>query len=110
MKRFAIRFPLKVPVLVLLSAMTLGGCQTAGQLHQSSSKGMGALSCADISAAFAAYDADRQSVGALETLATTMNLDLKAMGGTSVESAQNIFAQAKSAANIALAVQGCQSL
>lgn len=74
------------------------------------SNGMSAFSCDQIQGAFAAYDADRQSVDTLTNLGKMINVEYGELAGAAVESSDDYYEGVKDTTNIALAVKGCPQL
>jgi hypothetical protein len=93
-------------LLAILMLATLTACQTATELQSASSKGLANIySCGQINAAFAAYEADKTSFAALEQIAAMSGLVINKSTGTD---ASSYYESIKSAASVALLVQGCQ--
>ena len=95
---------------LIFTALLLTGCQTAGQLGTMSQSGMAALSCDQIGAAFRAYEADRYSMDAWVQLVKLVNPELDARAAAANTTAEQRYQEAKTYANIAMAVQGCPAL
>ena len=92
-------------LLAILMVVTLTACQTATELQNASSKGLANIySCGQINAAFAAYEADKTSFAALEEIAAMSGLVIDKSTETD---ASSYYDNVKSAASIALLVQGC---
>ena len=73
-------------------------------------QGADAFSCTEISKAFLAYDADRQSASALTVLAPLISADIGAMTQSAATTTDAYYAQAKSSANVALLLKGCSPI
>lgn len=85
--------------------ITLTACQTATELQNASSKSLAnSYSCGQINAAFSAYEADKTSFIALKQIAVMSGLVIDKSAGMDVSS---YYENVKSAASIALIVQGC---
>ena len=95
---------------ILFALVLLTGCETTSQLATMSQSGAGALSCNQIQAAFRAYEADRTSLSAWVQLVEQMNPEIDASALVGEYSPEQLYTQARTYANIALAVQGCQPL
>jgi hypothetical protein len=92
-------------LLVILMFIPLTACQTATELQNASSKGLSNIySCGQINAAFIAYEADKNSFAALEQIAGMSGLVIDKSTETDASSYYN---RIKSAASVALLVQGC---
>lgn len=91
----------------LALSVSLAGCETSSQAYSIYEKGGAGFSCGEISKAFAAYKADRNSTEGLAVLvpliSSATGVDASAAGSTS----DAYYEQAKSAANVALMVQSC---
>ena len=99
--------PCLLPV-ALFSLLFSSGCQLANEVKGVQERnGQGAFSCQQIQAAFAAYDADRESLEAYYELARVTGLGTS---GISTQTADEYYARAKERANIALILQGCPPL
>jgi hypothetical protein len=93
-------------LLAILMLVTLTACQTATELQNASSKGLANIySCGQINAAFAAYESDKTSFAALEQIAEMSGLVINKSTETD---ASSYYESIKSAASVALLVQGCQ--
>lgn len=97
----------KTLLSAVFSVVALSGCETATQLGTMSQSGTGALSCSQIQAAFSAYERDRNSMDSWVQLIKQINpsVDPSALAGD--YSPSEMYDQARSYANVALAVQGC---
>ena len=92
-------------LLSILMLFTLTACQSAAELQKASSKGLAnSYSCEQIKAAFIAYEADKTSFMSLKQLAEMSGLVIEP--STKVD-ASSYYENVKSAATIALLVQGC---
>lgn len=99
---------MKKYILMMVAIFLVAGCQTVGELQQASSKGAAnAFSCQQITNAFAAYQADKQSIDALRSIAAMTNMSTK---GVTTATADSYYEKAKNSANLALLLQGCQPL
>jgi hypothetical protein len=92
-------------LFIILMLASLTACQSATELQSAYSKGLAnSYSCSQITAALAAYEADKSSFSALQQIATMSGLVIE----KSPESdASSYYENVKSAANVALLVQGC---
>ena len=94
--------------IVLLAGLSLSACETAKEMQAASQKGFAnSISCPQISSAFAAYEADKQSLSALMQLGNLTNLDTSKI---TTETAAGYYEKAKQSANLALVLQGCAPL
>ena len=92
-------------LLSLVMIVTLSACQSATELQSAYSKGLAnSYSCEQINGAFSAYEADKSSFMALKPIAEMSGLVIEP---TPDKDASSYYENVKSAANIALAVQGC---
>lgn len=92
-------------LLSILMIVTLTACQSATELQKASSKGLAnSYSCEQIKAAFIAYEADKSSFMALKQIAAMSGLVIEP--STKVDTS-SYYENVKSAATIALLVQGC---
>jgi hypothetical protein len=83
----------------------LSACQSATELQSAYSKGLAnSYSCGQINSALAAYEADKNSFAALKQIAVMSGLEIEP---STEEGASSYYENVKSAANIALLVQGC---
>ncbi len=94
--------------LFAASLAPLAGCETSSQAYNMSQQGAAAFSCAEISKAFSAYEADRESASALMVLAPLISADVGAISQSISTSSDAYYNQAKSSVNTALLLQGCQ--
>ena len=95
-------------ILIFLAMLSISGCEIMGEASDLMGKGgSGAFSCGQIEAAFAAYDADRESVGAYEEMARVTGMSTTDM---STRTSDAYYAKAVERANIALLLQGCQPM
>jgi hypothetical protein len=95
---------------ILISAsliFSLVGCEMAGEAKNMTSGETNAFSCDQIRAAFAAYDADRNSFQALAELSGMTGFDVTQ---TATLTADSYYEQARKSANLALVVKGCDPL
>ncbi|NRB41735.1 MAG: hypothetical protein HRU20_25235 [Pseudomonadales bacterium] len=93
---------------LLLVGLILGGCQTTQEFRAASQKGLAnSFSCSQISSAFSAYDADKQSLSALTDLA---NMTHMVTSNINTQNAAAYYDKAKQSANLALILQGCSPL
>jgi len=96
---------------LLISVLIIGlliACQSATELQNAYSKGLAnSYSCGQINRAFAAYEADKTSFTALKQIAEMSGLviDPSVKGNAS-----SYFDNVKSAASVALLVQGCPAI
>lgn len=92
-------------LLLILMVIALSACQTVTELQSASTKGLAnSYSCAQINAALTAYEADKTSFAALEEIAAMSGLVIEQNSETD---ASSYYDNVKSAASIALLVQGC---
>lgn len=95
-------------IFILLTMLSITGCQVANEAVGLAGKGgSGAFSCGQIEAAFAAYNADRQSVDAYEEMARVTGMSTTSI---STRTADSFYEKAVQRANIALLLQGCQPM
>ncbi|NQZ94448.1 MAG: hypothetical protein HRT97_19225 [Moritella sp.] len=97
-------------IVIALFAGLLTGCETSSQAYNMAQQGADAFSCTEISKAFLAYDADRQSASALTVLAPLISADIGAMTQSAATTTDAYYAQAKSSANVALLLKGCSPI
>lgn len=97
-------------IAVALFASSLAGCETSSQAYNMTQEGADALSCTEISKAFMAYEADRQSASALTVLAPLISANIGTMTQSAVTTTDSYYAQAKSSANVALLMKGCSPI
>lgn len=97
-------------IAIGLFAGSLVGCETSTQAYSMAQQGADAFSCTEISKAFSAYEADRQSVSALTVLAPLISADIGTMTLGAVTTTDTYYAQAKSSANTALLLKGCSPI
>ncbi|MDX2321466.1 MAG: hypothetical protein QNK26_12835 [Moritella sp.] len=95
---------------VALFAGTLAGCETSSQAYDMAQQGADAFTCPEISKAFSAYEADRESASALTVLAPLISADIGTMTQGAATTTDAYYAQAKSSANVALLLKGCSPL
>jgi len=94
------KYLISVFILSLLTA-----CQSASELQNVYSKGLAnSYSCGQINSALAAYEADKNSFTALKEIAVMSGLVIEPSAEVN---ASSYFDSVKSAANVALLVQGC---
>ncbi|MFT5812554.1 MAG: hypothetical protein ACI9VT_000289 [Psychroserpens sp.] len=92
-------------LLTILMLLILTACQTVTELQNAYSKGLANVySCGQINAAFAAYEADKTSFAALKQIAAMSGLVIEKSLETD---ASSYYDSIKSAASVALLVQGC---
>jgi uncharacterized lipoprotein YajG len=92
-------------LFLILMITSLSACQTATQLQNVYSKGLASsYSCEQINAAFSAYEMDKTSFKELAKIAEMSGLVIEQ--GTKAN-ASSYYENVKSAANVALMVQGC---
>ncbi len=95
-------------LLILASVLmvtALSACQSAAELQNASTKGLAnSYSCEQINAALNAYEADKSSFAALKEIATMSGLVIEQSSEVDTSS---YYDNVKSAATIALLVQGC---
>ncbi len=94
---------------IICSVLLLNACQTAGQVQNAAQNGIAnSYSCEQITATFAAYEADKSSLGPLLEISKMTGLELneKAEGFDP----SKYYETAKTSANVALLVQGCSPL
>ncbi|PKI14836.1 hypothetical protein [Colwellia sp. 12G3] len=92
-------------LLLILMTFVLTACQTATELRNASAKGLAnSYSCGQINAALTAYETDKSSFMALQQIATMSGLVIEQSSQTD---ASSYYDNVKSAASIALLVQGC---
>ena len=90
---------------IFITLFFVSSCQLANEAKSLKEKnGSGAFSCGQIKAAFAAYDADRQSADAYLELARLTGLSTSEVN---TQKADTYYDTARARANIALVVQGC---
>lgn len=95
-------------IYILLAMLSISGCEIMGEASGLAEKrGSGAFSCGQIQAAFAAYNADRQSVEAYEEMARVTGMSTTDI---STNTADAYYAKAVERANIALLLQGCSPI
>jgi len=85
----------------------LAACEMAGEARDMTNEGANAFSCEQIRTAFAAYDADRNSFDALAELSGMTGLDITK---TATQTADTYYEKARTSANLALIVKGCDPL
>ena len=101
---------MKTTALIALSTLFLvTACETSSALRQSAAVPQTALSCDSIKTAFAAVEKDKTSTEAYQALAAAAGLNSDSLNLQS-GSIEGNYAKAKSGANTALALQGCQPL
>lgn len=83
------------------------GCEMAGQARNMTTGETAAFSCDQIRSAFAAYDADRQSVDALAEISGMTGLEIT---DSAAASADTYYEKVRNSANLALIVKGCDPL
>ncbi|SQD76550.1 hypothetical protein [Moritella yayanosii] len=96
----------KIIAIALFTGL-LTGCETSSQAYNMVQQGADAFSCTEISKAFLAYEADRQSALALTVLAPLISADIGTMTQSAATTTDTYYAQAKSSANMALLLKGC---
>jgi hypothetical protein len=96
--------------LFAASLVSLSGCETSSQAYNMSQQGTAAFSCVEISKAFSAYEADRQSASGLMVLAPLISADVGSMSQSISTGSDAYYNQAKSSVNTALLLQGCQMI
>ena len=95
-------------IYILLAMLSISGCEILGEATSLAEKGgSGAFSCGQIQAAFASYNADRQSIEAYEEMARVTGMSTTNIS-TSTDDAY--YAKAVERANIALLLQGCPTI
>lgn len=87
--------------------LSLGGCETTGAAKDMATGGAGAFSCEQIRAAFAAYDADRNSFEALAEVSGMTGFEIT---NTASQTAAVYYEKARNSVNLALIVKGCDPL
>ena len=95
---------------ILFSAsliFSLVGCEMAGEAKNMTGDDANIFSCDQIRTAFAAYDADRSSFDALAELSGMTGFDFTR---TATQTADTYYEKARSSANLALIVKGCDPL
>jgi len=97
-------------IAIALFAGLLTGCETSSQAYNMAQQGADAFSCTEISKAFSAYEADRQSASALTVLAPLISADIGTMTQSAATTTDTYYAQAKSSANVALLLKGCSPI
>ncbi|MCJ8319249.1 MAG: hypothetical protein MJK12_06425 [Colwellia sp.] len=94
------KYLFSVLIIALLTA-----CQSATELQNAYSKGLAnSYSCGQINSALAAYEADKNSFAAFKQIAVMSGLVIEPGAEANVSS---YFDNVKSAASVALLVQGC---
>jgi len=95
--------------LVLTASLLLlvVGCEMAGQAKNMTTGETAAFSCDQIRTAFAAYDADRQSVDALAEISGMTGFEVT---NTATTTADTYYEKVRNSANLALIVKGCEPL
>ena len=95
----------------LLSAtaivFSLAGCEMAGEAKNMTNEGASAFTCDQIRTAFSAYDADRSSFDALAELSGMTGFEFTQ---TATRTADTYYEKARTSANLALIVKGCDPL
>ncbi|MFT4937404.1 MAG: hypothetical protein ACI88A_000418 [Paraglaciecola sp.] len=92
-------------LMLILAISALTACQTATELQNASSRGLAnSYSCGQINNAFAAYEVDKNSFMALKEIAVMSGLVIQQTPETDPSS---YYQTVKTAANVALLVQGC---
>ena len=92
-------------LFIILMLSSLSACQSATELQSAYSKGLAnSYSCGQINSALAAYEADKSSVSSLNKIAIMSGLDIEQAANID---ASSYYENVKSAANMALLVQGC---
>lgn len=94
-------------IAVALFAGTLAGCETSSQAYSMAKQGADAFTCPEISKAFSAYEADRQSASALTVIAPLISADVGTMTASAITTTDAYYAQAKASSNVALMLKGC---
>lgn len=94
-------------VAIAALSVALFGCETSKQAYEMSQKGMEAFSCEEVTKAFVAYKADRQSTSGLTVLAPLISADIGTMSSSVLTTSDEYYNQAKASANTALALKGC---
>ncbi|PKH05662.1 hypothetical protein [Moritella sp. Urea-trap-13] len=97
-------------IAIALFASSLAGCETSSQAYSMAQQGADAFTCPEISKAFTAYEADRQSASALTVIAPLISADIGTMTEGAVTTTDSYYAQAKSSANVALLLKGCSPI
>lgn len=97
-------------IAVVLFAGTLAGCETSSQAYDMAQKGADAFTCPEISKAFSAYEADRQSASALTVIAPLISADVGTLTQTGLTTTDAYYAQAKASSNVALMLKGCSPI
>ena len=91
-------------IFLILIITALTACQSATELQNVYSKDLAnSYSCKQINGALSAYEADRTSFATLKQIAVMSGLVIE----PSSKDASSYYENVKSAANVALLVQGC---
>lgn len=99
----------KVATLVFVVS-ALAGCETSKQAYSMVGKGTAAFSCEEITKAFTAYKADRESTAGLAVIAPLISASAGDISSSVLTTSDEYFNQAKSSANSALSLQGCSPI
>ncbi|ALO34186.1 hypothetical protein CMT41_05155 [Colwellia sp. MT41] len=92
-------------LLSVLMIVVLSACQSATELQSAYSKGLAnSYSCGQITSALAAYEADKTSFATLKQIAEMSGLVITPSAETD---ASSYYENVKSAATVAMLVQGC---
>lgn len=92
-------------LLSVLMIVVLSACQSATELQSAYSKGLAnSYSCGQITSALAAYEADNTSFSSLKEIAVMSGVVIEA---SSEKDASSYYENVKSAASVAMLVQGC---
>ena len=95
-------------IISIIIAIALSGCQTTSEMQKASTGGMAnATSCAQIHAAFAAYDNDRQSLQVLAEATGNTSVNVQ---GVTPDTIDEYYESLRNNANLALMIKGCQPL
>lgn len=97
-------------VAMAFVASALVGCETSKQAYNMAGKGAEAFSCEEISKAFAAYKADRQSTAGLAVMAPLISADVGTISNSVLTTSDEYYNQAKASANLALGIKGCSPI
>jgi len=97
-------------IAVALFAGALAGCETSSQAYSMAQQGVDAFTCPEISKAFSAYEADRQSASALTVIAPLISADIGTMTQGAITTTDAYYAQAKASSNVALMLKGCSPI
>jgi|AntRauTorcE11897_2_1112592.scaffolds.fasta_scaffold19848_1 hypothetical protein len=97
------------PLILVLAAFTLAGCQTSAYVSSAATDGDG-ITCNKIYQAFDAYEQDRQSASAWTQLSQVISPAAADYADMGVKTAARYFQQVEGATNLTLAARGCQPL